>query len=231
MKRSADSIASSFDFSSKTAYPPMTSLASVKGPSIVVTCPRESRTRVLIAVGASSPLATIVPTLFASSLSLSMASINAWSGRPDLSADLTINMNFIVISPLWFRVRNWAVRTVSTRGIQPPFKRRTGDSEIDTCNIFLSFARFAGARPWRAAPTSSRPLALLELLTQRGLVASGLLDLGREIFEFLNLANLEHFVVLHHRSNGLGVRHGARRGLLVPLRDHQHHESHRFVSL
>src|SRR2546425_7528679 len=34
MKRNAPSIASAFDFSSKTAYPPTTSLASVKGPSI-----------------------------------------------------------------------------------------------------------------------------------------------------------------------------------------------------
>src|SRR5260370_29117997 len=79
--------------------------------------------------------------------------------------------------------------------IRPLHARRTALCEIDTCNIFLSFARFAGARPWRAAPTSSRPLALLELLTPRALVASGLLALGSEIFEFLHLANLKHFVV------------------------------------
>src|SRR5260370_35264410 len=69
----------------------------------------------------------------------------------------------------------WQTQAGKTRPLQA---RRTALCEIDTCNIFLSFARFAGARPWRAAPTSSRPLALLELLTQRGLVASGLLDLG-----------------------------------------------------
>src|SRR5438094_181575 len=44
----------------------MTSLASVKGPSTLVSCPPESRTRVLTAVGASPPLATIVPALTAS---------------------------------------------------------------------------------------------------------------------------------------------------------------------
>src|SRR5437899_6660958 len=100
MKRSAPSIASSLDFKSKIAYPPMTSLASVNGPSISVSCPRESRTRVLAAVGASPPLATIVPALTASRPSLSIASIKAWGGRPELSEDLTIIMNRIVTSPL-----------------------------------------------------------------------------------------------------------------------------------
>ena len=42
---------------------------------------------------------------------------------------------------------------------------------------------------------------------------------------------LQGFVVLHHGRNGLGLRHGARRGLLIPLGNHQHHESHRSVSL
>ena len=101
MKRCAPSMASSFDFKSKIAYPPMTSLASVKGPSIFVSCPRESRMRVLTAVGASAPLATLVPALFASCPSLSMASINAWGGRPELSDDLTIIMNRIVTSPFF----------------------------------------------------------------------------------------------------------------------------------
>src|SRR2546422_559712 len=41
---------------------------------------------------------------------------------------------------------------------------------------------------------------------------------------------LQRFVVLHHGSHGLGVWHGARLGLLVPLGDHQHHESHRHCS-
>src|SRR5437588_1850874 len=99
MKRNAPSIASFFDFNSKTAYPQTTSMASVKGPSIAVTCPLERRTRVLTAVEASPPLEIIVPALTASWPSLSMASINAWGGGPDLSADLTIIMNRIVISP------------------------------------------------------------------------------------------------------------------------------------
>src|SRR5207245_10992484 len=41
---------------------------------------------------------------------------------------------------------------------------------------------------------------------------------------------LQRFVVLHHRSYGLRVGHGPRLGLLISLRDHQHHESHGCVS-
>src|ERR1700724_3760993 len=102
MKCNADSIASFFDLNSRTAYPPTTSLASVKGPSIVVSCPRESRTRVLIAVGARPPFATIAPALVASSLSFAIASMSSLGGGPEFSADLTIIMNRIVISPFSF---------------------------------------------------------------------------------------------------------------------------------
>src|SRR5437870_8938321 len=104
MKRNAPSIASFFDFNSKTAYPPTTSLASVKGPSIAATCPRESRTRVLTAVGASPPLATIVPALTASSLSFAIASMSSLGGGPEFSACLTNIMNRIVLSPFSFRL-------------------------------------------------------------------------------------------------------------------------------
>src|ERR1700686_1733719 len=97
MKRNAPSIASFFDFKSKTAYPPTTSLASVKGPSSAVTLPPESRTRVLAAVGASPPLAIIVPALTASSLSFAMASMSSLGGGPEyFSACLTSIINRIV---------------------------------------------------------------------------------------------------------------------------------------
>src|SRR6266700_7104168 len=99
MKRLAPSMASSFDFNSNCAYPPTTSLASVNGPSITVTFPPESRTRVPVAVGRSPPLPIIVPALTAASLSFPMASINGLGGKPKFSADLTIIMNRIVTSP------------------------------------------------------------------------------------------------------------------------------------
>src|SRR5712691_1991387 len=104
MKRNAPSVASFFDFNSKTAYPPTISMASVNGPSIAVTCPRESRTRVLTAVGASPPLATIVPALTASSLSFAIASMSSLGGGPEFSACLTNIMNRIVRSPFSFRL-------------------------------------------------------------------------------------------------------------------------------
>src|SRR6266576_3269481 len=68
-------------------------------PSIAVTCPRQRRTRVLTAVGASPPLATMVPALTASSLSFPMASISSLGGWPKFSACLTSIMNRIVRSP------------------------------------------------------------------------------------------------------------------------------------
>src|SRR6266849_3835779 len=102
MKRTADATASSFDFNSNCAYPPTISLASVKGPSVTVTLPPESRTRAPSAVGPSPPPPSMEPFLLASSLSFEMASINSLGGGPERSADLTIIMNFIILSPLWW---------------------------------------------------------------------------------------------------------------------------------
>src|SRR5438128_3493645 len=102
MKRTADSTASCFDFNSNCAYPPTTSLASLKGPSVTVTFPPESRTRAPSAVGPSPPPPIMVPAWAASSLSFAMASISALGGGPDLSADLTIIMNRIFRSPFSF---------------------------------------------------------------------------------------------------------------------------------
>src|SRR6516165_108962 len=106
MKFTADSIASSLDLNSKTANPPTTSLDSANGPSIVVSFPRERRTRELIAVGASPPLWSIRPALVASSAILPMASISALGGGPEFSADFTNIMNRIAVPPsgLEFRV-------------------------------------------------------------------------------------------------------------------------------
>jgi len=41
------------------------------------------------------------------------------------------------------RAGNWAVRTISTGGTQPPFRRRTRNCEIDTRNAIFSIARRA----------------------------------------------------------------------------------------
>src|SRR5712692_9048907 len=90
----------------------MTSLASVKGPSVTVSCPLEIRTRVLCAVGARPPFPSIVPSLTASSAMMLIASMSSLGGGPEFSACLTNIMNFIVISPFDFWVVGWAFRTL-----------------------------------------------------------------------------------------------------------------------
>src|SRR4051794_13378334 len=95
MNSFAPAMASSFDASSKIAYPPTTSLASENGPSTTFSLPPDTRTFVDIAVGASPPELTIVPFLLASAPSLSIASINAFGGIPWFSACFTSIMNRI----------------------------------------------------------------------------------------------------------------------------------------
>src|SRR6266446_1325165 len=46
---------------------------------------------------------------------------------------------------LWFRVGSWTVRKVSTRGIQPPFTRRTRVTKIDKPSSFFDLSRIAPA--------------------------------------------------------------------------------------
>src|SRR5882762_1509346 len=187
MKRNAPSIASFFDFKSKTAYPPTTSLASVKGPSIAVTLPPESRTRVLAAVGASPPLAIIVPALMASSLSFPMASINSLGGKPHFSADLTIIMNRIVTPLLCvfaFRFR---------AGF--PVRLRTGPQSWLYCNVERGPAKSTCvATSFRPAQGGNLPrLRLLggclgtQALFLRPELGS---KLGTEVLRLEHLANL-----------------------------------------
>src|SRR5262245_24068440 len=100
MKRVAHFIASSRDGRSYTAYPPMTSFASVNGPSSTVSLPPVSRTRPPFAVGASPPLSTRTPACAASIPRFMIASISALGGGPEFSADFTIVMNFIAVVPV-----------------------------------------------------------------------------------------------------------------------------------
>src|ERR1700730_1272713 len=127
MNCTALSTASCFDFNSNWAYPPIISLASVKGPSTTAIFPPESRTRAPAAVGPSPPPPSIV--LPASWAILSMASISAWGGRPDFSLDLTIIMNFIVTSP--FILVIW----LETALVRPHPNKKPGS--VDTSNEVL----------------------------------------------------------------------------------------------
>src|ERR1700692_3156962 len=104
MKRLAHSTASALDFTSKTANPPITSLASEKGPSVTVSLPPVSRSRAPAALGMRPPVSTNTPALVASSPSLSIASISAFGGGPsgEFSVVLTMFMNRIVLVSYWF---------------------------------------------------------------------------------------------------------------------------------
>src|SRR5882672_1372721 len=86
----------------------MISFASVKGPSVTVTLPLDTRTRVLCAVGARPPVLIMEPSLTLDSTSLSIAAIRAGGGAPGFSPCLTIIMNRIVLSLSFIVIRFWA---------------------------------------------------------------------------------------------------------------------------
>src|ERR1700674_424607 len=190
MKRNAPSSASCFDFNSKIANPPMTSLASVKGPSIVVSCPRESRTRWLTAVGASPPFATIVPSLTASSAITAIASISSLGGAPEFSPCLTIIMNRIVISPFDF-----GLRAAPSGEFHPAVPLSIYTSNEAPRNRQVQSLFFRPHHPSHRAQISSRTLALLCLLLQLRKLGRGLLHVGRKFGHLVHLANLDHLVL------------------------------------
>src|SRR6267378_7646358 len=184
MKCKAPLIASSFDFNSKTAYPPTTSLASVKGPSTVVSCPREIRTRVLIDVGASPPLAIIVPFLFASSLSFAMASMSSLGGGPEFfSDDLTSIINRIVPPLLCVFVFRF--------GAGFPVRLRPGLQSWLYCNVERGPAKSTGPR--RDSRGCKRPRV-------EGTAISVLLPRRRRCFGRLRIPVEAH--THHHRLPG-----------------------------
>src|SRR6516162_3297549 len=79
----------------------MNSLVSGNGPSVAVTFPCESRTRVVAAMGARPPLESTVPPFFGSWLSSSTAFSNSLGGGPEnFSACFSNIMNRMVLSPL-----------------------------------------------------------------------------------------------------------------------------------
>src|SRR5215469_18778271 len=74
--------ASAFESVLRIAQPPMTSLASVKGPSVTVILPLVSRTRAPSLVGSKPPVSTRVPSCNDFWTNLPIASISA-AGGPD----------------------------------------------------------------------------------------------------------------------------------------------------
>src|SRR5438034_50272 len=77
-KRLAHSRASSFDFTSISAKPPVSSFVSVKGPSVMVTFPAELRTCVLLSP--SPPVASRMPARVVSSMSFPISAMSSGFG-------------------------------------------------------------------------------------------------------------------------------------------------------
>src|SRR5260370_6024076 len=99
MKARAPAIASSRDAHAITAYPPITSLASLKGPSITVSLPPALLTRKPLALAPRPPVWISEPSLSESAMSLPIASWSACGTGPWFSADFTIDMNGMLTSP------------------------------------------------------------------------------------------------------------------------------------
>src|SRR5215472_3932837 len=106
----------------------MTSLASVKGPSITLTLPPESRTRAPCAVGPSPPPPIIVPAFVASLASASMASINSFGGGPCFSACLT-NIMYRIFPLLFYEVVSRALEQSVCSGLYLYVERRNGNRQ------------------------------------------------------------------------------------------------------
>src|SRR5258708_6190784 len=103
--RLSHSTASSMDFTCQSQKPPMSSLVSVKGPSITVRCCPENLTRLPLELGCNPSPASITPAFTSSSLNLPMAakvSLAFLVGRTPASESLsalTITITRIVKSP------------------------------------------------------------------------------------------------------------------------------------
>src|SRR5437868_1325614 len=98
MKRRLHSIASSFDLTSKSAKPAISSLVSVKGPSVTVNFPPEYRTRAPFELGMHPSVASSTPALVISSMSFPMLAIVSWlGGVPSGAAGRYSPKNFMLV--------------------------------------------------------------------------------------------------------------------------------------
>src|SRR5881296_2468679 len=96
------------------AKPPITSLASVNGPSVTVTLPFARRARAPLALDNSPPTPT--SRFPASFISWSMAANSAGGGSACFSEPLTIVMNFDIGYPFRARVDGLLYLTTNGRG-------------------------------------------------------------------------------------------------------------------
>src|SRR5216684_2705518 len=110
-QRLTHSIASSIDLTCHSQKPAISSLVSVRGPSITVRFPPENRTRLLFELGWSPSAASSTPAFTSSSLYFTILARSFCLGITPASESLfalTITMNRIVRSPLEFELRTWS---------------------------------------------------------------------------------------------------------------------------
>src|SRR5688572_9159745 len=101
MNSVASWIAWAFELASKIAQPPMTCLVSVNGPSVMVSLPRWSRTRMLSLLGSSPPVSTREPFVRELSIDVPIASISAAGGEAlRYFSELRMNDRYDMAYPL-----------------------------------------------------------------------------------------------------------------------------------
>src|SRR6266404_225363 len=92
--------ASAFESVSKIAQPPITSLLSVKGPSVTVILPLASRTRTPSLLGSRPPVSTRIPSLSDFSTNLPIASIKAGGGGDSrYDSEWRMNVRYFMSPP------------------------------------------------------------------------------------------------------------------------------------
>src|SRR5207237_45308 len=130
MKRRLHSIASSFDLTSKSAKPAISSLVPVKGPSVTVNFPPEYRTRAPFELGMHPSVASSTPALVISSMSFPMLAIVSWlGGVPSGAAGRYSPKNFmlvLLVDRLGFRAGATSCRQPPSRAsVQLPRRSRS----------------------------------------------------------------------------------------------------------
>src|ERR1700730_4171312 len=108
--------ACAFESVFKIAQPPITSLASVKGPSVTVILPLVRRTRTPSLLGSRPPVSTRLPSLRDFSTNLPMASMSA-AGGPDSrwDSEWRMKVRYFMAPPQGFQLYDERARVASTR--------------------------------------------------------------------------------------------------------------------
>src|ERR1700682_1670376 len=128
-------MASSLEFASRMAKPPITSLDSVKGPSVTASFPPDLRTRAPRALGRQPSVATSHPAFIPSSTKLPILIISSCDGGTPFSGLLYRLKNRIVLSFVSGSDLNWRCSSVFVNPVL--LLRRMKRPEIDTLQTVI----------------------------------------------------------------------------------------------